>query len=160
MSRVSPNLSVSPTKGPDCMFISETEEERIPTEAPYLNNGDYRCHHSNRECPTPLSGHLKPNLTTNNRVNTNSFRHRLGSTRATAGSNDEGSPSTSIRIAEPTPAPSLAPSSDSTPLEWDTKALPQHDKIISNSQPNHTTETPHATELPHQVLESIQNHKL
>ena len=64
-------------------------------------------------------------------------------------------------LEEPTPAPSLAPSSDSILLKWDTKALPQHDEIVSdNSQPNHTTETPQATELPHRVLESIQNHKL
>ena len=63
-------------------------------------------------------------------------------------------------LEEPTPAPSLAPSSDSIPLEWDTKALPQHDEIVSDSQLNHKTETPQATELPHQVLESIQNHKL
>ena len=63
-------------------------------------------------------------------------------------------------LEEPTPAPSVAPSGDSTPLEWDTKALPQHDNIVSDTQPNHTTETPQTTELPHRVLESIQNHKL
>ena len=63
-------------------------------------------------------------------------------------------------LEEPTPAPSVAPSGDSTPLEWDPKALPQHDDLVSNTQPNHTTETPKTTELSHRVLESIQNHKL
>ena len=63
-------------------------------------------------------------------------------------------------LKEPTPAPSVAPSGDSTPLEWDPKALPQHDDIVSDTQPNHTTETPKTTELSHRVLESIQNHKL
>ena len=64
------------------------------------------------------------------------------------------------KLEEPTPAPSVARSSDSTPLEWDPKALPQHDDIVSDTQPNHTTETPKTTELSHRVLESIQNHKL
>ena len=59
-----------------------------------------------------------------------------------------------------TPAPSMAPSGDSTPLEWDPKALPQHDDLVSDTQPNHTTETPKTTKLSHHVLESIQNHKL
>ena len=63
-------------------------------------------------------------------------------------------------LEEPTSLPSLAPSGDSTPLEWDTKALPQHDDNVSDPQPNHTTEIPQATKLPHRVLESIQNHKL
>ena len=63
-------------------------------------------------------------------------------------------------LEESTPAPSLAPLGDSTPLEWNTKALPQHDEIVFDTQPNHTTATPQATELPHPVLESIQNHKL
>ena len=65
-----------------------------------------------------------------------------------------------IELEEPTSSPSLAPSGDFTPLEWDTKALPQHDDNVYDPQPNHTTEIPQATELPHQVLESIQNHKL
>ena len=56
--------------------------------------------------------------------------------------------------------PTSSPSGDSTPLEWDTKALHQHDDNISDPQPNHTTEIPQAIELPHRVLESIQNHKL
>ena len=63
-------------------------------------------------------------------------------------------------LEEPTLAPSVAPSGDSTPLEWDTKALLQHDDIVFNSPPNHTTETPQTTKLPHRVLESILNHKL
>ena len=63
-------------------------------------------------------------------------------------------------LEEPTLAPSVAPSRDSTPLEWDTKALPQHDEIVSDTQPNHTTERPQTTKLPHRVLESIQNQKL
>ena len=63
-------------------------------------------------------------------------------------------------LEEPTPAPSVAPLGDSTPLEWDTKALPQHDDIVSEAQSNPTTETHQTTELPHRVLESIQNHKL
>ena len=63
-------------------------------------------------------------------------------------------------LEEPTPAPSVASSGDSTPLEWDIQALPQHDDIVSNAQLNHTTETPKTTELAHSVLESIQNHKL
>ena len=63
-------------------------------------------------------------------------------------------------LEEPTPTPSVPPSSDSTPLEWDTKALSQHDEIVFDTQPNHTMERPQTTELPHQVLESIQNHKL
>ena len=49
-------------------------------------------------CPTPSSGHPKPNLNANNTVGTNSFGHRLGCTRATPGSDDKGSPSTSNRI--------------------------------------------------------------
>ena len=64
------------------------------------------------------------------------------------------------KLEEPTSSPSLAPSGDSTPLEWDTKALPQHDDNVSDPQSNHTTEIPQATKLPHRVLESIQNHKL
>ena len=63
-------------------------------------------------------------------------------------------------LEEPTPAPSVAPTGDSTPLEWDTTALPQHYDIVSDTQPNNTTETPKTTELSHRVLESIQNHKL
>ena len=63
-------------------------------------------------------------------------------------------------LEEPTPAPSIAPLGDSTPLEWDPKALPQHDDLVSDTQPNHTTEIPKTTELSHRVLESIQNHKL
>ena len=63
-------------------------------------------------------------------------------------------------LEEPTPTPSVALSGDFTPLEWDPKALPQHDDLISDIQPNHTTETPKTTELSHRVLESIQNHKL
>ena len=63
-------------------------------------------------------------------------------------------------LEEPTPTPSVAPSGDSTPLEWDTKALPQYDEIVSDAQPNHTMETPQTTELSHRVLESIENHKL
>ena len=63
-------------------------------------------------------------------------------------------------LEEPTPAPSVAPSGDSSPLEWDPKALPQHDDIVSDTQPNHIAETPTTTELSHRVLESIQNHKL
>ena len=55
---------------------------------------------------------------------------------------------------------SSSPSGDSTPLEWDTKALPQDDDNVSDPQPNHTTEILQATELPHRVLECIQNHKL
>ena len=58
-------------------------------------------------------------------------------------------------LEEPTPAPSVAPSGDSIPLEWDTKALPQHDDIVSDTQPKNTTETPKTTELSHRVLESI-----
>ena len=58
-------------------------------------------------------------------------------------------------LEEPTSSSSLAPSGNSTPLEWDTKALPQHDDNVSDPQPNHTTEIPQATELPHRVLESI-----
>ena len=64
------------------------------------------------------------------------------------------------KLEEPTPAPSMAPSGDSTPLEWDPKALPQHDDLVSDTQLNHTAETPTTTELSHRVLESIQNHKL
>ena len=56
--------------------------------------------------------------------------------------------------------PTSVPSGDSTPLEWDTKALPQHDDNVPDPQPNHTTEIPQATKLPHRVLESIKNHKL
>ena len=63
-------------------------------------------------------------------------------------------------LEEPTSAPSVTPSGDTTPLPWDPKALPQHDDLVSDSQPNHTTETPKTTELSHWVLESIQNHKL
>ena len=63
-------------------------------------------------------------------------------------------------LEESTSAPSVLPSSDFTPLEWDPKALPQHDDLISDTQPNHTMETPKTTELSHRVLESIQNHKL
>ena len=50
------------------------------------------------------------------------------------------------KLEEPTPAPSVAPSSDSTPLKWDPKAQPQYDDLISDTQPNHTTETPKTTE--------------
>ena len=65
-----------------------------------------------------------------------------------------------IELEEPTQAPSVAPLGNSTPLEWDPKALPQHDDLVSDTQPNHTTEIPKTTELSHRVLESIQNHKL
>ena len=63
-------------------------------------------------------------------------------------------------LEEPTSAPSVTPSGDTTPLAWDPKALPQHDDLVSDSQSNHTTETPKTFELSHWVLESIQNHKL
>ena len=63
-------------------------------------------------------------------------------------------------LEEPTSAPSVSPSGDTTPLAWDPQALPQHDDLVSDSQPNHTTATPKITELSHRVLESIQNHKL
>ena len=63
-------------------------------------------------------------------------------------------------LEESTPAPSVAPSGDSTPLEWDPKALPQHDDIVSDIQLSHTIETPKTSELFHRVLESIQNHEL
>ena len=63
-------------------------------------------------------------------------------------------------LEEPTLAPSVAPLGDSTPLEWDTKALSQHDDIVSDTQLNNTTETPKTIELSHRILESIQNHKL
>ena len=63
-------------------------------------------------------------------------------------------------LEESTPVPLVAPSGDSIPLEWDSKALPQHDNLVSDTQPNHTAETPMTTELFHRVLESIQNHKL
>ena len=63
-------------------------------------------------------------------------------------------------LEEPTSAPSITPSGDTTPLEWDPKALPQHDDMVSDTQPNHPTETLGTTELSHRVLESIQNHKV
>ena len=63
-------------------------------------------------------------------------------------------------LEEPTSAPSVQPLGDTTPLEWDPKALPQHDDMVSDTQPNHSTETLETTELSHRVLESIQNHKL
>ena len=63
-------------------------------------------------------------------------------------------------LEEPTSIPSVSPSGDTTPLAWDPQALPQHDDIVSGSQPNHMTTTPKTTELSHRVLESIQNHKL
>ena len=59
-------------------------------------------------------------------------------------------------LEEPTSAPSVTPSGDTTLLAWDPKALPQHDDLVSDTQPNHTTETPKTTELSHRVLESIQ----
>ena len=63
-------------------------------------------------------------------------------------------------LEEPTSAPSVSPSDDTTPLAWDPQALPQHDNLVSDSQPTHTMATPKTTELSHRVLESIQNHKL
>ena len=63
-------------------------------------------------------------------------------------------------LEEPTSASSVTPSGDTTPLEWDPKALPQHDDLVSETQPNPKMETPKTTELSHRVLESIQNHKL
>ena len=63
-------------------------------------------------------------------------------------------------LEEPTSAPSVTPSGDTTPLEWDPKALLQHDDLIFDTQLNPKTETPKTTELSHRVLESIQNHKL
>ena len=63
-------------------------------------------------------------------------------------------------LEELTSAPSVIPSGNSTPLEWHPKALPQLDDLVSDTQPNHTTEIPKTTELSHRVLESIQNHKL
>ena len=63
-------------------------------------------------------------------------------------------------LEEPTSAPLVTPSDDTTPLAWDPKALPQHDDLVSDSQPNHTTKTPKTTKLSHRALESIQNHKL
>ena len=64
------------------------------------------------------------------------------------------------KLEEPTSTPSITPSGDTTPLEWDPKALSQHDDMVSDTQPNHPTETLGTTELSHRVLESIQNHKL
>ena len=58
-------------------------------------------------------------------------------------------------LEEPTSAPSITPSGDTTPLEWDPKALPQHDDMVSDTQSNHPTETLGTTELSHRVLESI-----
>ena len=58
-------------------------------------------------------------------------------------------------LEEPTSAPSVSPSGDTTPLAWDPQALPQHDDLVSDSQPNHTTATPKTTELSHRVLESV-----
>ena len=58
-------------------------------------------------------------------------------------------------LEEPTSAPSVTPSGDTTPLEWDPKALPQHDDLVSETQPNPKTKTPKTTELSHRVLESI-----
>ena len=43
-------------------------------------------------------------------------------------------------LEEMTSAPSVTPSGDTTPLEWDPKALPQHDDLVSDTQPNHTME--------------------
>ena len=63
-------------------------------------------------------------------------------------------------LEESTSAPSVTPLGDTTPLEWDSKALPQHDDLVSGTQPKHTTETPKTTELSYRILESIQNHKL
>ena len=63
-------------------------------------------------------------------------------------------------LEESTSAPLVTPSGDTTPLEWDPKALPQHDDLVSDTQPNPKTETLKTTELSHRVLESIQNHKL
>ena len=63
-------------------------------------------------------------------------------------------------LEEPFSAPSITPSGNTTPLEWDPKVLPQHDDMVSDTQPNHPTETLGTTELSHRVLESIQNHKL
>ena len=45
-------------------------------------------------------------------------------------------------LEEPTSAPSVTPSSDTTPLAWDPQALPQHDDLVSDSQPNHMMATP------------------
>ena len=63
-------------------------------------------------------------------------------------------------LEEPTSAPSVTPSGDTTPLEWDPKALPQQGDMVSDTQPNHPMETLETTKLSHRVLESIQNHKL
>ena len=63
-------------------------------------------------------------------------------------------------LEETTSAPLVSPLGDTTPLAWDPQALPQHDDLVSGSQPNHMTATPKTTELSHQVLESIQNQKL
>ena len=63
-------------------------------------------------------------------------------------------------LEEPTSVPSVSPSGNTTPLAWDPQALPQHDDLVSGSQPNHMMATPKTTELSHRVLESIQNHKL
>ena len=40
------------------------------------------------------------------------------------------------KLEEPTPTPSVAPSGNSIPLEWDPQALPQQDDIVSDTQPN------------------------
>ena len=63
-------------------------------------------------------------------------------------------------LEEPTLAPSISPSGDTIPLEWDPKALAQHDNLVCDTQPSPKTKTPKTTELSHRVLESIQNHKL
>ena len=64
------------------------------------------------------------------------------------------------QLEEPTFVPSVTPLGNTTPLEWDPKALPQHDNLVSHTPLNHLTETLKTTELSHRVLESIQNHKL
>ena len=183
---------MSTTEGSDRMCISEAEEEGKPTEVPYLNSGDYQCHHSSRRCPTSSSGHPKPNQQkspTSIVVITDVTTAVVGVLPLRPVTRSQTSPPTKqsvptaldtdwvaqerlldqmmrevwqlqTKLEEPTPAPLVAPSGDSTPLEWDPKALPQHDDIVSDTQPNHTTETLKTTELSHKVLESIQNHKL
>ena len=58
-------------------------------------------------------------------------------------------------LEESISAPSITPSGDTTPLEWDPKALRQHDNMVFDKQPNHPTETLGTTKLSHWVLESI-----
>ena len=145
MLRGSPNLLVSPTKGTDCMCISETEEEgnqqKHPTSTVVLTDITTTvvgvlplCPVTQSQTSPPIKQSVPTALDTNWVAQERLRDQMMREVRQLQ-----------TKLKEPTPTPLVAPSGNPTPLKWDTKALPQHDEIVSEAQPNHTMETPQTT---------------